>query len=185
MIKCASCRRYFEPSQKSNGEYYKSCYKCLDKSKYNRKNITDTTDTSNKPNTNIDNTPNTNIDNTNIENTPNTNIDNTPNTNIENTPNTNIDNTSNIDTNIDNTPNIDNTRDYKDTKNIIYEYLNIIRLKDIIIQKLTTENIHLKNIVNDYKITLSQQQTQPQPQPNIKNNDDDRLNDFIKQLMRI
>lgn len=93
-------------------------------------------------------------------------IDNT----IENIENTieNIENTKDTIENIDNTNN-----------NIIDEYLNIIRLKDSIIEKLTTDNKNLNNIVNDYKMTLTQQQPQPQ-KPNIN---DDRLNEMIKQLM--
>ena len=131
MNKCASCKSFYKPTQKPNGKYYKSCNRCLLKSKKKIDNIDNTIE-------NIDN-----IDNT-IEN-----IDNT----IENIENTN---------------------------NIIDEYLNIIRLKDSIIEKLTTDNKNLNNIVNDYKITLSQQQ-QPQ-KPNIKN--DERLDEMIKQLMK-
>lgn len=96
------------------------------------------------------------------------NIDNT----IENIENTieNIENTNNTIENIDNTNN-----------NIIDEYLNIIRLKDSIIEKLTTDNKNLNNIVNDYKMTLSQTQQQT-TKPNIKN--DVRLEEMIKQLMK-
>ena len=96
------------------------------------------------------------------------NIDNT----IENIDNTidNIENTNNTIENIDNTNN-----------NIIDEYLNIIRLKDSIIEKLTTDNKNLNNIVNDYKMTLSQTQQQQPQKPNIN---DDRLNEMIKQLMK-
>lgn len=103
----------------------------------------------------------------NIENT----IDNIDNT-IENIENTieNIENTNNTIENIDNTNN-----------NIIDEYLNIIRLKDSIIEKLTTDNKNLNNIVNDYKMTLSQTQQQQPQKPNIN---DDRLNEMIKQLMK-
>ena len=132
--KCGSCKSFFEPIKKPNGKYYKSCNRCLLKSKKKIDNIDNTID---------------NIDNT---------IDNTNNT---------IDN---IETNND----------------IIDNYLNIIKIKNSIIEKLTTDNKNLNNIVNDYKMTLSQtQQTQQQitTKPNIKNNDD-RLDDFIKQLMK-
>lgn len=103
------------------------------------------------------------------------NIDNTID-NIENT----IDNIDNIIENIENTnntiENIDNTNN-----NIIDEYLNIIRLKDSIIEKLTTDNKNLNNIVNDYKMTLSQTQQQQPQKPNIN---DDRLNEMIKIMMK-
>jgi hypothetical protein len=92
-----------------------------------------------------------------------------------------IDNIDNIEKpieNIDNTiENIENT--IETNNNIIDEYLNIIKFKNSIIEKLTIDNKNLNNIVNDYKITLSQQQTQQKP--NINN--DERLNEMIKQLM--
>lgn len=132
MNKCSACKSFYEPIQKPNGKYYKSCNRCLLKSQNNREKIEK-----------IDKT----IDN----------IDNT----IEK-----IEKIEKIETN----------------NNIIDEYLNIIKIKDSIIEKLTTDNKNLNNIVNDYKMTLSQQQQQPQPQkPNIN---DDRLNEMIKQLMR-
>lgn len=132
MNKCASCKSFYEPIQKPNGKYYKSCNRCLLKSQNNREKIEK-----------IDKT----IDN----------IDNT----IEK-----IEKIDNIETN----------------NNIIDEYLNIIKIKDSIIEKLTTDNKNLNNIVNDYKMTLSQQQQQPQPQkPNIN---DDRLNEMIKIMMK-
>lgn len=123
MNKCASCKSFYEPILKPNGKYYKSCNRCLLKSK--------------KKIDNIDNT----IDN----------IDDT---------------TDNIETN----------------NNMIDEYLNIIKIKDSIIEKLTIDNKNLNNIVNDYKITLSQQQPQQPQKPNIN---DDRLNEMIKIMMRI
>lgn len=74
----------------------------------------------------------------------------------------------------------------KTNNDIIDEYLNIIKFKNSIIEKLTIDNKNLNNIINDYKETLSQQQ-QPQQQqtttkPNIKN--DDRLEEMIKQMMK-
>ena len=148
MNKCASCKSFYEPIQKPNGKYYKSCNRCLLKSQNNREKID-------------------NIQK-NRENRENREIDNT------------IDNIDNTIENIDNTIETNN--------NIIDEYLNIIKIKDSIIEKLTTDYKNLNIIVNDYKITLSQQQQQQQQQqqttikPNIKN-DDDRLNEMIKQLM--
>ena len=135
MNKCASCKSYYEPIQKPNGKYYKSCERCLLKSTASR---------SQRQKKNIDN-----IDN----------IDNT------------IDNND-----------IDNTIDNND---IIDEYLNIIKMKNVIIEKLTTDNKNLNIIVNDYKTLLQQQpqqqQQQPQQNPNIKN--DEKLEAMIKQLM--
>lgn len=133
MNKCASCNSYYEPTQKPNGKYYKSCNRCLLKSNASRGQRPKKIDNIEKPIENIDNT-------------------------IETNNNT-------IETN----------------NNIIDEYLNIIKFKNSIIEKLTTDNKNLNNIVNDYKITLSQQQTQPQQKPNINN--DERLNEMIKQLM--
>ena len=129
MNKCASCKSFYEPTQKPNGKYYKSCNRCLLKSKRKIDNIDNTTD-----------------------------------------------NTDNRDNTTDNTDNRDNT------DNTIDEYLNIIKIKDSIIEKLTTDNKNLNIIVNDYKITLSQQQPQQPQKPNIN---DDRLNEMIKIMMKI
>ena len=41
MNKCASCKSFYEPTQKPNGKYYKSCYKCLLKSKNKNKENTE------------------------------------------------------------------------------------------------------------------------------------------------
>ena len=165
MNKCASCKSFYEPILKPNGKYYKSCNRCLLKSKKKIDNIDNTID-------NIDNIDNTieKIDNI-QKNRENREIDNT------------LEKIDNIQKNRENRE-IDNTNN-----NIIDEYLNIIKIKDSIIEKLTTDNKNLNIIVNDYKITLSQQQQTQQTQQtqqittkaDIKN--DDRLNDFIKQLM--
>jgi hypothetical protein len=82
----------------------------------------------------------------------------------------------------------------KTNNDIIDEYLNIIKFKNSIIEKLTNDNIklmndinNLNNIINDYKETLSQQQQPQQPppqqqqQPNINN---DRLQEMINQMMK-
>jgi hypothetical protein len=157
--KCASCKSFYEPIQKPNGKYYKSCNRCLKKSQTNREKIEK-----------IDNT----IDNTNDDITTDTINDETKTT--DNIITNNNDNNDTI--NIDNNDNIITIND-----DIIDEYLNIIKFKNSIIEKLTTDNKNLNNIVNNYKETLSQQQQQqPTTKPNIKN--DDRLEQMLKIMMK-
>ena len=98
------------------------------------------------------------------------------------------------------------TDDFIDTNN---EYLNIIKLKNNIIENITNDNIKLNltlveknnniiklnNIIIDYKITLQQfqpqqqyQQYQPpqqsQPQQQSKQLVDDRLEQMIQQMIK-
>jgi hypothetical protein len=98
MNKCASCKSFYEPIQKPNGKYYKSCNRCLLKSNASR---------GQRPKK--------------------------------------IDNIENIEEPIENIEEpIENIEEPIKTNNdIIDEYLNIIKFKNSIIEKLTTDNKNL------------------------------------------
>jgi hypothetical protein len=156
MNKCSSCKTFYEPIQKPNGEYYKCCNRWLLQSKEK-----------------IDN-----IDNT-IENIENTNniIDNIDNT-IDNIDNT-IDNIDNTIENIEEP--IKTNNDIIDEYLNIFKFKNSI-IEKLTIDNKNLNNI----VNDYKETLSQQQEQQPQQQqtttkPNINN---DRLEKMIKIMMK-